>query len=97
MLRELVRKAFDVVNMGDYGKFDVRRDEAGRYYFIDSNCNPAMGPKELDVALGVILDMNGISFYEVLKRLMMNTVREAAGSEELAVESDALTANEDNA
>jgi hypothetical protein len=55
-----------------------------------------MGPKELDVALGVILDMNGISFYEVLKRLMMNTVREKVGSEQLAVESDALTANEDN-
>ena len=62
--------------MGDYGKFDVRLDEAGRYYFIDSNCNPALGPKELDMALSVILDMNGISFYEVLKRLMMNTIRE---------------------
>ena len=88
VLRELVRKAFDVVNMGDYGKFDLRLDEAGRYYFIDSNCNPAMGPKELDVALGVILDMNGISFYEVLKRLMMNTLRETVGGEEPAEESD---------
>ncbi len=76
LLRELVRKAFDVVNMGDYGKFDVRLDEAGRYYFIDSNCNPAFGPKETDTALSVILDMNGISFYEILKRLMMNTIRE---------------------
>ena len=76
LLRELVRKAFDVVNMGDYGKFDVRLDEAGRYYFIDSNCNPAFGPKETDTALSVILDMNGISFYEMLKRLMMNTIRE---------------------
>lgn len=75
VLRELVRKAFDVVNMGDYGKFDIRLDEAGRYYFIDSNCNPAFGPKEADTALSTILDMNGISFYEVLKRLMMNTIR----------------------
>ena len=76
LLRELVRKAFDVVNMGDYGKFDLRLDEAGRYYFIDSNCNPAFGPKETDTALSAILDMNGISFYEILKRLMMNTIRE---------------------
>jgi D-alanine-D-alanine ligase len=91
VLRELVRKAFDVVNMGDYGKFDVRRDDAGRYYFIDSNCNPAMGPKELDVALGVILDMNGISFYEVLKRLMMNTVREKVGGSQLSVESEQVS------
>jgi len=75
VLRELVRKAFGVVNMSDYGKFDVRLDEAGRYYFIDSNCNPALGPKELDMALSVILDMNGISFYEILKRLLMNVIR----------------------
>jgi D-alanine-D-alanine ligase len=85
LLRELVRKAFDVVNMGDYGKFDVRLDEAGRYYFIDSNCNPAFGPKETDTALSVILDMNGISFYEVLKRLMMNTIREQVADSPLLV------------
>jgi D-alanine-D-alanine ligase len=76
VLREMVRKAFDVVQMGDYGKFDIRLDEAGRYYFIDSNCNPALGPKELDMAMAVILDMNGVSFYEMLKRLIMNTVRD---------------------
>jgi D-alanine-D-alanine ligase len=77
LLRELVRKAFDVVKMSDYGKFDIRLDDAGRYYFIDSNCNPALGPKELDMALSVILDMNGISFYEILKRLLMNVLRKS--------------------
>ena len=76
VLSELVRKAFGVAHMGDYGKFDVRLDEAGRYYFIDSNCNPAMGPKEQDVAIGKILDLYGVSFYEVLKRLVLNTVRD---------------------
>lgn len=76
VLRELVSKAFDVANMSDYGKFDIRLDEAGRYYFIDSNCNPAMGSKDMDVALGIILDLYGVSFYEVLKRLVMNTMRD---------------------
>jgi len=80
VLREMVRKAFDVVSMSDYGKFDVRLDEAGRYYFIDSNCNPALGPKELDMALSVILDMNGISFSEVLQRLINNTMVGRSGS-----------------
>ena len=75
VLRELAAKAFDVVNMRDYGKFDIRVDEAGRNYFIDTNCNPAMGSKEMDVALGVILDLYGVSFYESLKRLIMNTMR----------------------
>lgn len=76
VLREMVLKAFEIVQMSDYGKFDIRMDEAGRYYFIDTNCNPALGPKELDMALAVILDLYGVSFYEVLKRLIMNTVRE---------------------
>jgi D-alanine-D-alanine ligase-like ATP-grasp enzyme len=83
ILREYVKKAFEVTNMYDYGKFDVRLDQSGRYFFIDSNANPAFGPKELDMALSVILDMYGISFYEILKRLILNTVRDAAGKERL--------------
>jgi len=90
VLRELVRKAFDVVNMSDYGKFDIRLDEAGRYYFIDSNCNPAFGPKETDTALSTILDMNGISFYEVLKRLMMNTIRAKLTRSQAEIAGDQL-------
>lgn len=90
VLRELVARAFEVANMSDYGKFDVRLDEAGRYYFIDSNCNPAFGPKEMDTALSVILDMNGISFYAILKRLIMNTMRTTRKSKPPAVHPDEL-------
>jgi D-alanine-D-alanine ligase len=88
ILKEYVKKAFDVTKMYDYGKFDIRLDQSGRYFFIDSNCNPAFGPKELDVALSVILDLYGISFYEILKRLLLNTVRDAAGKERLPLPSD---------
>lgn len=88
ILKEYVKKAFDVTKMYDYGKFDVRLDQSGRYYFIDSNCNPALGPKELDVALSVILDLYGISFYEILKRLLLNTVRDATGKERLPLPAD---------
>ncbi len=83
VLKEYVKRAFDVTKMYDYGKFDVRMDQSGRYFFIDSNCNPAFGPKELDMALSVILDMYGISFYEILKRILLNTMRDAAGKERL--------------
>jgi len=84
VLREYVKKAFDVTNMYDYGKFDVRLDQSGRYFFIDTNCNPAFGPKEFDVALAVILDHYGIPFTEILKRLLLNTMRDATGKERLA-------------
>lgn len=77
LLKAYVRRAFEVARMADYAKFDIRLDQSGRYFFIDSNCNPAMGPKELDVALSVILDLYGISFYETLKRLVVNTLRDA--------------------
>ncbi|MEK7061342.1 MAG: hypothetical protein AAB954_01635 [Patescibacteria group bacterium] len=83
ILREYVKKAFDITRMYDYGKFDIRIDQSGRYFFIDSNTNPAFGPKECDVAISVILDLYGISFQEILKRLMLNTVRDAQGKERL--------------
>jgi D-alanine-D-alanine ligase len=82
-LVELVKRGFDVLRMSDYGKFDVRIDESGRYYFIDSNSNPAFGPKETNCAIANILDMYGVSFNEILKRLLLNTMRDAAGKERL--------------
>lgn len=88
LLKEYVKKAFDVCTMYDYGKFDVRLDQSGRCFFIDTNCNPAFGPKELDMALSVILDLYGISFYEILKRLILNTVRDAVGKERLPLPAD---------
>lgn len=77
LLKEYVKKAFNVTRMSGYAKFDVRLDQSGRYFFIDTNCNPALGPKELDVALSVIMDMYGISFHEILRRLITNTMEEA--------------------
>ena len=88
VLKEYVKKAFEVTNMYDYAKFDVRLGQAGRYFFIDTNCNPAFGPKELDVAMAVILDLYGISFYEILKRLILNTVRDAAGKDRLPLPNE---------
>ena len=88
LLKEYIKKAFDVAKMYDYGKFDVRLDQSGRYFFIDTNCNPAFGPKELDVALAVILDLYGISFFEILKRLILNTVRDWSGKERLPLPDD---------
>jgi len=85
LLIEYVKKAFNVSKMADYAKFDIRLDQSGRYFFIDTNCNPALAPKEQNVALSVILDMYGISFYEILKQLILNTVRDTAKKKRLAL------------
>lgn len=83
LLRDYVKKAFEITNMADYAKFDVRFDSSGRYYFIDSNSNPAFGPKEVDCALTSILDLYDITFTEILKRLLLNTIRDSQGKERL--------------
>ena len=88
-MSEYVKRAFDVSRMSDYGKFDIRVDQSNRYYFIDSNSNPAFGPKELDCAIANILGLYGIDFTEILKRLLLNTMRDAQGKERLP-----FTANE---
>jgi D-alanine-D-alanine ligase len=85
LLKEYVKKAFTVTRMAGYGKFDIRLDQSGRYFFIDSNCNPAFGPKELDVAMSVILDLYGIRFPEILKKLLVNTVRVAARKKSVTI------------
>lgn len=76
-LKEDIKKAYGVLKMEDYAKFDLRLDQSGRYYFIDPNVNPAFGPKEADCAMGTIMAMYGVEFPEILKRLVTNTLQEA--------------------
>lgn len=85
ILTEYVKRAFDITRMSDYGKFDIRLDSSGRYYFLDCNSNPAFGPKELDCAIANILDIYDISFIDILKRLLLNTMRDAAGKKLLPI------------
>ena len=75
ILKEYIKKAFDVCRMRGYGKFDIRLDYSGRYYFIDSNSNPAFGPKEANVAMSLILDLYGVSFNEILRRVIISSLR----------------------
>ncbi|OGK18519.1 hypothetical protein A2866_00920 [Candidatus Roizmanbacteria bacterium RIFCSPHIGHO2_01_FULL_39_8] len=82
VLVEYVKRAFEIGKMADYAKFDIRLDSSGRYYFIDSNSNPAFGPKEVDCALANILDLYNIGFPDILKRLILNTVRDVAKEEQ---------------
>jgi D-alanine-D-alanine ligase len=83
ILREYIKKAFEITRMADYGKFDIRLDQSGRYFFLDSNTNPAFGPKETDCALANILDIYEISFVDILRRLVMNTIRDSQGKKRL--------------
>lgn len=91
LLREYVKKAFEMIEMYDYGKFDIRLDPSGRYFFLDANCNPAFGPKETACALSVILDLYGVDFNEILRRLLINTMRDSKGTERLEIHEASST------
>jgi len=82
-LKELVKDAFIVLGHADYGKFDIREDQSGRFYFIDCNANPAFGPKETDCALATIMNLYGIDFEEILDRLILNTMRGSKNLEKI--------------
>lgn len=85
ILREYVKKAFAVLGMYDYARFDIRIDQSGRYFFLDSNANPFLGTKEMDSSMGIIFDLYDIPFEETIKRLLVNTVRDSQGKERLPV------------
>lgn len=77
-LKEYVKRTFDVLKMSDYARIDIRIDASGRFYFIDPNANPFFGPpKETHATYSIILDMYGIDFTETLKRIFINTIKDA--------------------
>ena len=76
ILVEYVKKAFNIADMADYARFDIRLDNSGRYFFIDANTNPYIGPLADESPFTRILDLYDVSFTEILKRLLINTVKE---------------------
>lgn len=75
-IKDDIKKAFDVLKMDDYARFDLRVDQSGRYYFIDANANPALGPSEAQCAFGTLLDLYSVSFEDVLRRFILNTLKD---------------------
>lgn len=76
LLENYAKKAFDITHMGSYGKFDIRMDKLGNYFFIDANANCHFGPPDSFCELATTMEMYGVSFQKVLKRLLQNTMRE---------------------
>ncbi len=70
-----IHKAYNVLKVEDYAKFEVIITKNHKYYFIDSNPNAELGPKELDCDIGLILDLYGINFNEILRRLIKNCMK----------------------
>ncbi len=73
-IARLSRKVFDLLDIADYAKFDIRINKKGKPYFTDCNPNPALGPAEADCAIGNITKLYGIPFKQTLLRIMKNAL-----------------------
>lgn len=76
LLDAMVKKSFQVCRMDDYGKFDIRMDRLGNYYFIDANANCHFAPSAQDCDFSMAMKMHGVPFSLLLKRMLQNTMRE---------------------
>lgn len=72
---EDIKKAFEILEFKDYGRFEILINKKGEYYFIDSNANPAFGPYGTTSGpFGYLLHVNKISFDHIMKKIIDNTI-----------------------
>ena len=76
LLDNLVKKAYRITDMASYGKFDIRMDNLGKYYFIDANANCHFAPPSSECEMTATMGKYGVPFRILLKRLLQNTMRE---------------------
>lgn len=65
---------YDIMNMADYAKFDIRIDAGQKHYFIDCNPNTMLGPKSTDSDIALITSLYDISFSELLLRILKSAL-----------------------
>jgi len=76
-LADAVKRAFEILKMRDYGKFDIRLD-CHEFSFIDCNHNPMFGPPNWDTSITFLTTVYGISFEEILRRLLDRNAEDIA-------------------
>jgi len=74
VIKKDVIRAFKLLKMRDYGRFEIIIDSFGKHYFIDFNVNPAFGPVEAGEAFGYLLHIHKLSFEKVTD-IIINNVR----------------------
>jgi len=71
-VKESLKKAFDVLKLEDFAKFDLRVDASGHHYIIDVNANPTLGPTECSIS--TVLGLYDLCFEDILQKLIINTL-----------------------
>lgn len=72
----LACKAFQVLGLKDYARFDVRLSQDGTPFFLEANVTPSMEPFE---AMALSARAAGISYPQLLSRIMSSAMRRYGG------------------
>lgn len=67
-LEEICKRAYRVLNMQSYARFDVRVTPSGRTFIIEANANPNLAKSD-EVALSA--EKAGISFDKLIQKIVM--------------------------
>lgn len=79
---ELCSKAFDILRLSDYAKFDIRVDKNDSTpYFIDCNPNTALGPG--DQPMTQVMALHGIEFPDIIASLLSKHVKSPVRPKEI--------------
>ncbi|HSR13336.1 MAG TPA: methyltransferase [Thermodesulfobacteriota bacterium] len=66
-LEALARRAFDVLHLRDYARFDVRLSPGGTFYFLETNTTPSLEPYE---ALALSAKWAGLDYPAMVDRML---------------------------
>lgn len=80
-LEDLARRAYCAVRGSGYGRVDIRMDAATRrLYVLEVNANPGLSGDADVVSVGRMLQLAGMTFPDLLSRIIGQTLRRAEAS-----------------
>ncbi len=66
-IEALCRRAFEVLGLRDYGRFDLRLSREGTPFFLEANTTPSLEPME---ALAVSAGWAGLEYEDLVERML---------------------------
>lgn len=78
-IKDDLKKAFEILKMDDFGRFDIILDKYNNHFIVDSNANPSLGPYS---SLACAVRANGQKFTTVLLNILQRNKRDISQNQQ---------------